>query len=46
MGHAFQVLMSTEILSLSLLPDPPLPRALLYGCAAVVLARVLERRRA
>lgn len=42
--------MSTEILSLSLPPDTPLPRALRVGLAsgraAVVLVRVLERRRA
>lgn len=44
------VLMGTGFLSLSLLPYPPLLRALFVGvacgCAAVVLVRVLERRRA
>lgn len=44
------VLIGTGFLSLSLLPYPPLLRALSVGlacgCAAVVLVRVLERRRA
>lgn len=43
-------LMGTGFLSLSLLPYPPLLRALFVGvacgCVAVVLVRVLERRRA
>ena len=43
------LLMGTGFLSLSLLPYPPLLRALLVGlscgCGAVVLSRVLEHRR-